>query len=347
MQKRMVLLILLVGLVMVSVTQLTQVMAHVPLNPMEGETLADAPEIRNPTKSWVFYGDLHEGGEAHYYRFNATAGMRIRFTVTIPVDEVDHGFRPGMVLIGPGLNTTGMVPAYVEIPNGSNGSVYPGVVAETPVYEPFSPSLYYLVVDVNVNAPEAGTYYLAVYADNHGGRYGIALGYIESYTPLEWISVPLNVLQIYMWEGQLLSLIFLPLFLIVFVGLAYDRGRYQYYTETMGLLVSGRFAGWLYLGSAAVYLNQTISKILFAPLDPLGGVSLVFGVIPALLGFRILQLLEQPQMDKLRSLRGQLALLGLLGLFGWSGFYIGPAYITIIAVISPLTLSSAKTEHEG
>ena len=317
MKKHYLFLFIIFGLTLVSITS---VVAHVPLDPGESEALADAPEITDPTKSWVLYGDLHEGGEAHYYQFNATTGMRIRFTLFIPLDERDHDFIPGIVLIGPGLNTSTAVPEYIEIPTGSNATVYPGMLSETPVYEPFSPSIYYLVVDVNINAPASGTYYLAVYDDDHGGRYGMAIGYLESFTPLEWISVPLSVLQIYLWEGQLITLIFLPLLLTFIVGIIFDFRRYKYYTPQTGILTSGRIAGWLYFGSAVSFLYQTTSKIILGPIDPFGLVSLVFVAIPAFLGWRIHQLFREPNISDFRSIRGKLALYGLLGLFGWSGF---------------------------
>jgi hypothetical protein len=67
-------------------------------------------------------------------------------------------------------------------------------------YEPFSPGWFYEVGDLNMDAPTEGTYYLVVFEDNHNDdtgshthgatSYGLVVGYIESFTPLELILVP-------------------------------------------------------------------------------------------------------------------------------------------------------------
>ena len=67
-------------------------------------------------------------------------------------------------------------------------------------YEPFSPGWFYEVGDLNMDAPTEGTYYVVVFEDNHNDdtgshthgatSYGLVVGYIESFTPLELILVP-------------------------------------------------------------------------------------------------------------------------------------------------------------
>jgi len=45
------------------------VLAHTPLEPpFDNESLATAYGVPDPTKSWAIYAELHEGGEAQYYR---------------------------------------------------------------------------------------------------------------------------------------------------------------------------------------------------------------------------------------------------------------------------------------
>ena len=63
----------------------------------------------------------------------------------------------------------------------------------------------------DLKAPESGKYYIVVSSEQGEGNYGIVVGYKETFTLKEWISVPLNQIKIYRWEGQSLILIFAPL----------------------------------------------------------------------------------------------------------------------------------------
>ena len=56
----------------------SQVWAHTPLSPSdEIHSLDTAFEVPNPTKSWALYRELHQEGEADYYKLNLKAGERI------------------------------------------------------------------------------------------------------------------------------------------------------------------------------------------------------------------------------------------------------------------------------
>ena len=79
----------------------SETLAHAPLGPGDNESLETATEIIDPTKSWAIYAKLHEGGEAQYYRFNATAGQRIHIMLYKSTRPEDTDFLPGFVLMGP------------------------------------------------------------------------------------------------------------------------------------------------------------------------------------------------------------------------------------------------------
>ena len=50
------------------------VSAHAPLGASSNEDLSNATLINTPEKSFVIFTDLHERGEAQYYRFPMEKG---------------------------------------------------------------------------------------------------------------------------------------------------------------------------------------------------------------------------------------------------------------------------------
>ena len=122
--------------------------------------------------------------------------------------------------MGPGLTNEGKVPETLEVPKGYGVKVFPGDLPESPVYEAFTPSAFYSLASPDLKAPESGTYYAVVSSTQGKGNYGIVIGYKETFTLKEWISVPLNQIKIYLWEGQSLFLIFTPLGITLALGLS-------------------------------------------------------------------------------------------------------------------------------
>jgi hypothetical protein len=90
--------------------------AHAPLGSGGNESLATATLVPDPVKSWALYADLHEGGEAQYYKFDITQGQRIHLTLFTTASVEDASFTPGVILMGPGVSNRGSVPNYVETP---------------------------------------------------------------------------------------------------------------------------------------------------------------------------------------------------------------------------------------
>jgi len=65
--------------------------AHTPLTPAEEiHSLDTAFEVPNPTKSWTLYRELHNEGEAEYYKLQLNVGERLR--VSIYTKEIDENF---------------------------------------------------------------------------------------------------------------------------------------------------------------------------------------------------------------------------------------------------------------
>jgi len=193
-------------------------LAHVPSFESGGKSLETATPVEKPDISKVLYGKI-SAGELIYYSFKVDKGERIVLGLTIPVGQGKQGFTPDLILLGPGLTNEGKVPMNLEIPKGYGVKVYSGNLSNGPEYEEFTPSAFYTVASHDLIAPENGTYYVVVSSTTEGGNYGVVIGYKEIFTLMEWISIPLNQLKVYLWEGQSLVMILSPLVITLALGI--------------------------------------------------------------------------------------------------------------------------------
>ncbi len=308
--------------------------AHTPLGPGSNERLASATVIPDSTKSWAVYADLHNGGEAQYYKFEATKGEQIPITLYTSPSKQDADFLPGFVLMGPGIANQGSVPSYVETPAGAGHRVVKGTRPAHATYEAFAPSSFVQVADISFEAPADGLYYIAVLNDERGGHYGVAIGARESSTLYEWIVNPLAFPSIYAWEGQRLSLVFTPAFLILALGLGllirrHRRGRRL---DLAGWLAAS--AGLLFMGSGATVASQMAVSLLRAPADTLVIFTVIIAALPVLLGVITLRLaIRRSGQWNWRS-RIFLAFLSGAALLFWAGWLVGSG-LAITAAFVP------------
>jgi hypothetical protein len=291
-------------------------LAHAPFFPGDGSSPESAITVENPTKSWVIYGTLPDGPAARYYRFRVEEGERIYATLQVPRAG---GFVPGMVLAGPGIEGSGQVPPYVEVPEGAGAVAVPGELPEQPEYEPFTPSKLYPLARIDIMAPAAGDYTLAVYTSGEGGNYALALGFVESYTLAEWVRIPIDLVRIHHHEGQPLILIFAPMIAVLALGTALLLRRQR----SLSLFaLAGAAAGLLFIGGGAMTLSQ--AAVAAAGTDPGAAILLTFAfaLIPILLGVLALRVALRKRIGA--GERVAMAVLGVLGLFVWAGLVIGP-----------------------
>jgi len=321
---------------------LPRAMAHAPLSPGGNESLATAAEIPDPLKSWAIYAQLHEheGEELHaqYYKFNISQGQRIQIMLFKSRRSEEAAFVPSFVLIGPALVEQGTPPDFVEKPEGSKSLAVEGQQAPVATYEPFSPSSFYSLANVTLNAPASGTYYIAVYAPE-GGHYGLAVGDRESYGLDEWILIPFSLVSVYQWEGQSLALILAPLIIVLTfgVGLVVLRLKRR---GTGGTLMArfGILAGLLFVGTGVATLFRMILALIGTSAGAALGITLAFALIPIALGLATLRLSLTREERASLSKRVYLVILGVIALFTWAGLLIGPVF----AIIAGLVPSSGR-----
>lgn len=322
-------------------------LAHMPVFGGEGKSPETAIQIEDPAKSWVLYGQL-ASGDIRYYSFKMERGERIVLGLTVPVEQGNQGFTPGLVLIGPGLEDEGQPTQGLEVPEGYGAKVLSYSLPESPVYEGFTPSAFYSLARLDMEAPESGTYYAAVsavqetgVADGDGsvqeenaqereipgkGNFGLVLGYRESFTLKEWITIPLSQIRIYRWEGQSLLFIFTPLALTLTAGFLAIYIKRENVAGLSLASISGILAGLFFLGTGASYILQMLLSLSKSSYSPEIFITLILILASTGLGVAAIILSLRDESYGAGSTRKRLyfIILGIGGLLLWAGWLIGP-----------------------
>jgi len=308
------------------------VLAHTPLEPpFDNESLATAYGVPDPTKSWAIYAELHEGGEAQYYGLDMEQGERLRLMLFIPISEKER-FKPNLVVMGPGITSQDAPPEFVEVASGVGVAVLEGWLSAEPAYEPFTPSAYYYLADLDLDVSVGGTYHVAVYEAYQGGRYGLAVGYREEFGLDEWLMIPIDVIGVHEWEDQSIGFILAPMLATLFIAFSLLIWRRPAILGNV-FNVTGISAGLLYLGSGAMMFTQMILALAATGPDFSAVLTIVFTLLPILLGVAILRLAIKDPKSVTKRVRAFIAILGLLGLFTWAGLLIGPALALLTSIL--------------
>jgi len=318
------------------------VSAHAPLGAGSNEDIAHAILISNPEKSFVIYTELHESGEAQYYQFPMQKGQILYGSLQVPGPG---SMVPNMVIIGPGIESTGNVPSFVEIPAGSGAIIIPGKLPGKPAYEPFSPQPIYEVGRFNVTVPRDGDYYIAVYGPG-GGKYSLAPGFLEQFTPAEWLLIPWSVVTIHLWEGQSPWAVCAPMILVVTGGLALVgicRKHLGLHRDPLRWMIL--ISGLLYLGGAAMTALQVVHAVQVTGFTYQVMVTVMFIAGPIILGIpAIREGIRQPRPDSLLKSGINMVIIGILGLLLWAGLIIGPV-LAIMSGLLALAKHMGKPDH--
>lgn len=238
-------------------------------------------------------------------------------------------FVPNMILIGPSISPEGTLPSNIEVPEGTDAVVIPGKFPDKPFYEPFTPAKSYELADIDMRAPSTGEYYVAVYSPETVGKYSFVIGYQETFSLLEWIKVPIDVIGIHLWEGQSILFILAPLITTLAIGLILATGSGISLFSASG---AGVLAGLIYIGSGFMTLMQMTIALIGPQLNASFIITLIIVLISILLGVGILKITLKEQFTT--SNRVMLVGIGILGLFTWAGLLVGPV-IAIAAALIP------------
>ena len=349
---------------------------HVPLIGGGNEDISSALHISNPAKSWAVYAVL-ENDTVHYFSFDVREGERIYLGLLKSTNPADEGFLPDLLLIGPGIGIQSSSSA--QLPEG-NSYLDGGVLLENSAlpenivlpeslkdlgalaadgkegiatYEPFGPSSFIELAEINLSAPQPGRYYAAVYENTkngmkeeaslaaaeadakEGGHYGLVVGYREEFSFTDRMIAPIQIASVYIWEGQSIIMILIPyLVAIIAGGLIYGRGN-----RRSSFSLTGTLAGFLFLGTSSLVITQMIYSLSRAPYGPEAYITMAIILFHALLGVASIRLARGEAGILQRSL---LAVIGTIALLAGSGMILGP-----ILAVSASFLPTMKRSVPG
>ncbi len=305
--------------------------AHVPLMAGGNENISSAMHITDPGKSWAVYGTL-EKNIVHYYSFDLEEGERIYLSLFKSSDAKERNFLPSLALLGPGLKTGELPPEQLALPSQAsdlNVLMAKGKSSANAIYEPFGPSSFIELAEINISAPESARYYAAVYSNANStsnstngtnstlGHYGLAVGYREEFSFSERITTPLRLISVYLWEGQSIGLLFIPYMVAEILALLFFwRG-----SRRTSFCLAGSLAGFLFLATSAATFTQMIFNLTRASFVPEVYITVAIAVLHALLGVAAIRLARGDAGILQRAL---LAVLGTLALLAGSGMIMGP-----------------------
>lgn len=307
--------------------------AHVPILAGDNDNITGALQISDAAKSWAAYGSL-DGG-AHYYSIDVQQGDRIYLSLFKSTDPGERDFQPALALLGPGLppenSTLHRSSLQLSLPPWATKLKMVAAEARgaaSAVYEPFGPSSFIEISEINITAPESARYYAAVYNINSSnssilagsgssGYYGLAVGYKEQFSFSDRITTPLRLISVYLWEGQSLAMILIPYFAAELIGfLAFLRGSRRTY-----FCLAGTLAGFFFLATAATIINQMAFSLTRAPFGPEVYITLAIALFNVLLGVATIRLARGEAGVLQRAL---LTVLGTIALLAGSGLLLGP-----------------------
>jgi hypothetical protein len=212
-----------------------------------------------------------------------------------------------------------------------------------PEFEGFTPTSFLELYDLDIYAPTTGRYYLAYYEPTMTGNFAIAIGYEETFTFTEWVTVPITVLVTHIWNYQtplsLLAPVLITL-LLGFVILYWRVPRLQSRTQLLTWI--GITAGLLFIASGIFIFYQTVLALLQVPANALVTIPIIFGSLPIVLGLlTIRSCLSRGWTQKPWHLL-RLIILSALALFLWAGWILGPVLLMLTAILPALQLLLAR-----
>jgi hypothetical protein len=189
------------------------------------------------------------------------------------------------------------------------------------------------VASLDTTVTADGEYRVAVVGPGEETSYGLAIGYLEEFSPAEWVMVPVTVLQSRIVQGQALPILLSPFFAMILLGalLFLNRDHYRRFRSPAGIAAAA--AGVVMLGSAAGTLVQMSWALAATGPEATAVITFVLIILAAIPGFLCLRIALAPSPSWRTGERLTLVAVGLLALVVWSGFLVGPILAVLAAVL--------------
>jgi len=277
----------------------------------------DVVVVPDAEKSYAWYGLLGKPGETDRYLISAEAGTELRISTSSP----DPGTAPPFALIGPGITTMDLPLADISIPEGYGSIVVPVLdIRQPPAYEPFTPMALYEGASISLPAPESGNYTVAVSGTE--GRYLLATGFLEQFSPAEWVLIPVSILSVRAWQGQSLLANLLPILAAVLAGAWWFRRRTPAPPWPWAWLPA--IAGSAFIGSGILVLIQMVLAGRLTGPVPSMLLTVFFAAVPVILGLLLVRIAAASGPSPSYRERAVMLILGFFGLVFWAGLIAGP-----------------------
>ena len=153
--------------------------AHQPYCELEDVTLDSPWQAPDSEVSYAYFGNLYPAQDVDYFTFDAAEGQPVLISLSIPAIDGQEDFKPVMALFGPGVEADDALdlPARVEAPAGQPGAIIDVGDEGEYWYEPFGGRYYWNYENTFFEAPEDGTYTVAMWhPEQELGRYSFVLG---------------------------------------------------------------------------------------------------------------------------------------------------------------------------
>lgn len=303
-------------------------LAHVPAFGADNDSPGSATVVTNPTKSWAFYDSVTAGGAA-YYQATYLDGERLYVSLYTP----NPSLTPSLVVLMPGGEVAGDVPAAVEVPEGYGATVIEGESTDAAEFEPFTPGAYFYTVQVDRDVQDGGTYLFAVYEPGGtAGPVGMAVGDTEQFTPAEFLTVPLDVLAVHAWEGDSPLFVFGPGVVVALAGAALLRRRLADRDAPLTRWALG-LAALAILGTSAMLATQLAVALAMTGPTAAAVLTLVLVVLPGMLATYLWRVATAADLALTRRRRAGLAVAGIGSLLSWGGLLLAPLVPLGLAVL--------------
>ncbi len=297
--------------------------AHAPGFQDAGHSAETARVLDDPTKSRVFYDRL-EAGHQHWFKMDLEADTRMYLSIVLPPAEVA---RPTLWLLGPGLPPG-------DVSEGAPPDV--GGLRVTAVdklsLEPFSPLAMRTVAEWDDRVRASGTYYVVVETDQDVD-YSVAIGTRESFTPMEWMRIPLDRIEIQAWGGVPRGLAILgEVLAVAFVAVAYRGVVVREPRQFVGRLGAAAVAG-----SALTVLILTGIAMARAGWSGAVLVPIIYAVAAAAIGYAAWRAVIRA------APRWTGILWAVAAVVAWAGLLLGPLLLLIWTLWPPQDAPSPPT----
>jgi len=171
------------------------------------------------------------------------------------------------------------------------------------------------------------------------GNFAIAVGYQETFSFTEWVTVPFTVLITHLWNHQTPLTIIAPILLTLLLGFVLLLWRYPHLRTKQELITwVGITVGLLFIASGILILYQMGIALLQVPASPQIAITILFGTIPIILGLLAIRSFVSTDWQHKPHQLLLLFILAILALFLWAGWILGPILLMLASAIASIQL---------